>query len=58
MYKTHFGAKDFDTNILGFIQDKVDHLWYNYPTDYKSTYNNFFQDRSKNQLKEFGHSRP
>ena len=51
MYKSGFDLKAFDENILTFVQDKVDHLWQNYPTDYQSTYLRFFQDRNNSDLR-------
>ena len=40
----------FGENILQFVQDKVDHMWQNYPTEFRTTYDRCFEDRHKSSL--------
>jgi len=45
VYSSQFKSKEFDSNILSFVADKVDHLWQNIPTDYRTTNDFFFKEK-------------
>ena len=50
MYNSSFSKKEFDEHVLGFIQDKVDHLWQNYPTEFKTSYNDFYHGENREAI--------